>query len=346
MMDQAQMDQIRFPVRRLCPLALATCAVLAAGPAVAQRVVELTPNLVSLPASDLSLVVDAEGREWLRFATTSWNNGRGPLEVAAGPVETGSGKQQIYQVVYSSDGGSTLHYSGSMEYHEEHDHIHFNDFALYTLQPMNASGGSSRAGAKTTFCIMDNTRVDTSLPGASDTAFYTSCNKELQGMSVGWGDTYGAHLDGQAFDFSDYPDGIYRLGIEIDPKKLLVEQSKSDNMSCLLLSVTRPNTVTVLDNSGSCTGVTSISPDTARMGTSVQATISGFGFVPGMKIRFEGGNGPRPVASDVVLVSDTDTVDTISATITVPYKKQPGRDPLWNLRVGGSVLADGFLVTP
>src|SRR3546814_10882369 len=109
---------------------------------------------------------------------------------------------------------------------------------------MDASGCSSRTGAKTTFCIMDNERINTSLPGASETAFYSGCSKELQGMSVGWGDTYGAHLHGPAFDFTGYPEGIYRLGLELDPKKLPVEESKSDTMSCLRISVTRPSTAT------------------------------------------------------------------------------------------------------
>ena len=36
--------------------------------------------------------------------------------------------------------------------------MHFNDYALYTLQPVNAPGGSLRTGAKTTFCVMDTSR--------------------------------------------------------------------------------------------------------------------------------------------------------------------------------------------
>ena len=65
-----------------------------------------------------------------------------------------------------------------------------------------------------------------------------------------------------------------------------------------------------------------------------------------MGVSFDGGNGPRPIASNVQLISNTDTVDQITATVTVPYKKKAGRDPVWNVRVGsGGMLANGFRVT-
>jgi len=78
----------------------------------------------------------------------------------------------------------------------------------------------------------------------------------------------------------------------------------------------------------------------------VQVTITGYGFSSGTSVTFEGGNGPRPVASNVQLSSDTAGLDTITATITVPYKKNIGRDPVWDLRVGtGGLLNNAFTVT-
>ena len=64
-----------------------------------------------------------------------------------------------------------------------------------------------------------------------------------------------------------------------------------------------------------------------------------------MPVSFEGGTGPRPVASNIVLASDTSTTDTITATVTVPYKKQASKNPVWDLRVGSGVLPDAFTVT-
>lgn len=315
-------------------------------PGTAAAQTALPPNLISLPAFGLSLITDSGGRSTLRFSTTTWNNGAGPLELAAGEVETGSGKLRVYQVVYQSGGGSTLNYAGAFEYHPQHEHMHFNDYALYTLQPVNAPGGSERIGAKTTFCVMDTSPISLGLPGAPGQAFYSRCGRDLQGMSVGWGDTYGAHLAGQEIDFSANADGIYKLKIEVDPKKVLVESNENDNLSCVLLSIKKPSTVTVLDSSGLCSSVASISPNSARVGTSVQVTITGYGFTPGMGVGFDGGGGSRPVASNVRLASDTATVDQITATVTVPYKKQSGKSQYWNVRVGsGGTLYRGFIVT-
>lgn len=306
----------------------------------------LPPNLVPLGAFGTTLATDSGGRSTLRFSTTTWNKGIGPMEIAAGDVETGSGKLRVYQVVYQTSGPPVLHFAGAFEYHPAHDHMHFNDYALYTLQPVNAPGGSSRTGAKTTFCVMDNTPINLGLPGAPSRPFYTRCGRDLQGMSVGWGDTYGAELAGQEIDFSGNADGIYQLKIEVDPKKVLVESNESDNVSCVLLSIKKPSTVTVLDTSGLCASVASITPNLARTGTTVQVTITGYGFTPGMGVSFDGGNGTRPVASNVQLTSNTESLDQIRATVTIPYKKNPGRDPVWNVRVGnGGVLVNGFTVT-
>lgn len=331
--------------RRMPCVSAAIVGVLSlAGTAIAQT--SLRPNLIPLGAFDTTLATDASGRSTLRFSTTTWNNGAGPLELAAGDVETGSGKLRVYQVVYLSDGGSTLHYAGAFEHHPQHDHMHFNDYALYTLQPVNAPGGSARTGAKTTFCLMDTSPINPRLSGAPREAFYSRCGRDFQGISVGWGDTYFAHLPGQEIDFTSNADGIYQLKIEVDPKKLLVESNKSDNLSCVLLDIRKPGTVRVLDSSGQCSTVVAITPNTARMGNSVQVIISGYGFTQGMGVSFDGGNGPRPVASNVQLTSDTDSLDQITATVTVPYKKKAGRDPLWNVRVGsGGALVNAFWVT-
>lgn len=331
----------------LCMMALGALLVGVASSAtdtLAQSAIALPPNLKALPASNISLVADANGGSTLRFATTSWNSGTGPLQLEAGSVDTGSGKQQVLQRVFNSDGTSTLFIAGWFQWHSGHNHFHFDDYALYTLQPVNAPGGYQLTGSKTTFCVMDTTRVDTSLPGAPQQAVYSTCGIQIQGMSVGWGDTYGSHLAGQELDFTGNADGIYQLKIEIDPNKKIVEGDENDNESCVLLSIQKPNTVTVLDSSGSCSSIQSITPNSAPMGTSVQVSITGFGFTQGMAVSFQGGNGARPVASNVVLASDTDGLDLITATVTVPIKKGRSKDPVWDLRVGDAILRNAFTV--
>lgn len=341
------MNKTQWYVRKIALAAVIAGSVSFTTGTHAQTVIALPPNLKPLPASNFSLVADSSGGSTLRFSTTSWNSGTGPLQLEAGSVDTGSGKQQVLQRVFNSDGTSALFFAGWFEWHPTHSHFHFDDYALYTLQPVNAPGGYQLTGSKTTFCVMDTTKINMSLPGAPQQAIYSTCGSQIQGMSIGWGDTYGSHLPGQELDFTGNADGLYQLKIGIDPNKNLVESNKNDNESCVLLSIKKPSTVTVLDSSGSCSVVQSITPNSAQMGTSVQVTITGFGFTEGTAVSFEGGNGSRPVASNVVLTEDTETVDTITATVTVPFKRKPGKDPVWDLRVGtGGVLRNAFTVSP
>ena len=312
----------------------------------AQQILELRPNLKPLPADAVML----EGGTTLLFSTTSWNAGDGPLELRAGETSGLVGpdfKQNVYQRVYLSGGGFYDRLAGTFEWHPEHDHFHFQDYALYTLQPVNAPGGSQRTSSKTTFCVVDNTRVDTTLPRAPGGAVYTTCGPSVQGMSVGWGDTYPYYLPGQSIDFTGNPSGDYKLSIEIDPKNQLLEISDGDNISCVLLRIdVSRSTVTVLNSAG-CDPVggevvvASIQPSSARKGSVVPVTITGSGFAAGMQVTFENGSGPRPTATNVTIVD----ANTITANVTV--KRSGGsRDQIWDVRVGSGVLPDGFTVQP
>ena len=193
----------------------------------------MTPNLVALPASDFHLETDATEQTVLRFSATSWNDGLGPLELVAGDVV--NGKRNVSQRIYNDDGSFSDHPAGSFEWHADHDHFHFGNYALYTLQPIAAPGASERTSSKTTFCIMDTDRVNTRLPGAPKRAQYTRCDRDVQGMSVGWGDTYGYHLAGQEIPVTH--SGDYRLLLEFDPKNQLIEGNEGDNVSEVRLRI-------------------------------------------------------------------------------------------------------------
>jgi hypothetical protein len=311
----------------------------------APQVVELTPNLQAFPAFDLALVPNFTGGTRLRFSTTTWNSGAGPLELIAG--EAGPEGQNVYQRVDLSDGSFVDYHAGTFVWHPTHNHFHFEGYAVYTLQPVNAPGGSQRTSSKTTFCIIDTTKVDTRLPGAPRKPVYVSCNPDVQGMSVGWGDTYDYTLAGQDIDFTGNPSGDYRLTIEVDPQKRLRETNDGDNLACALIRVNVSNsTVQVLDNTGCDTSVgdvvvSGIEPDSVQAGTAVDVTITGAGFAAGMTVSFENGSGPRPTASNVI-VQDA---NTITATVTVK-RGGPASARVWDVRVGSGVLIDGFTVLP
>jgi hypothetical protein len=307
-----------------------------AGPAAAQ--VDLTPNLEALPAFSIGL--DSTGTRLL-FSTESWNSGTGPLELRAGAVN--SSGQLVYQRIYRSDGTFRDQPAGTFSYHSGHLHFHFDQYARYTLQPADAPGASDRISSKTTFCVMDTDLVDGSLPGAPSQPAYVSCNASVQGMSVGWGDTYVRTLPGQSIDVSGLPEGDYRLVIDVDPMNRIEESDDGDNQSCVLIHL-RPAAVTVLNANGcdpvAPVVVSSISPNGVRRGSSVAVEIHGSGFAAGMPVSFENGSGPRPSVRNIAFIDGTKITATVSA------KAGGGKSSsVWDLRAGPSVLRNAFSVT-
>ena len=208
-------------------------------------IVERQPNITPFPARDIRIEERSDGTTHLRFTTLSWNNGAGALEIHAGAIDTVNGKQEVIQRIYSDNGIYRDVKAGSFVYHADHGHIHFEDYAIYTLQPVVANGAKDRISSKTTFCIMDTTRISTKLPGAPKRAVYKICTGTVQGMSVGWGDRYGYSLAGQSIDITALSDGDYNLKIEIDPKSQIVESNDNDNISTVRIRLTN-GTVIVL----------------------------------------------------------------------------------------------------
>ena len=122
------------------------------------------------------------------LSSQAWNSGLGLLERVAS--EKDAANQNIYERIHLDDGSYYDRLAGIFVWHEEHGHFHFEEYALYTLQAANAPGASERTSSKTTFCVIDTDRINHRLPGAPKRPVYRTCGGEIQGMSVGWGDTY------------------------------------------------------------------------------------------------------------------------------------------------------------
>lgn len=323
-----------------------------AGVASAQQVVERLPNIKALPAFEVTAGLNLVYQNpELRFSTTTANLGDGPLELIGG--ETGRGKQNIYQRIYLSDGTFYDRRVGAYVWHPEHQHIHVENYAQYVLQALNAPGNSQRTGQKTSFCVMDTDRIGTS---GSSQPYYVNCDTTVQGMSVGWADTYHAHLAGQEIDMTGLPDGDYTLTIVADPNARLHESTTADNTSCIKLRITGIATspsVTVLNATGCGAGgsppgggtvtLNSILPNSGRIGDLIPVAITGTGFTSGVAVSFEGGSGAKLPVTDVVVESSS----AISAIVTVQKQGNPrNADTTWDLRVGDAVLRDAFVVLP
>jgi len=329
------------------------CALLALAISQSASAQDVLPNLEPFAASEVQLT---DGGNTLRFSTTSWNRGAGPMELVGGDIiEPGTpedpGSREVWQRIYQADGTSRLELVGAFEYHGgTHRHFHLEDYAFYTLQPIDAATGTERQSDKVSFCLLDNEKINTRLPNAPKKPVYSTCNPDVQGISVGWGDTYGYNLDGQSFDFTNNPTGVYLVTIEVNPvladgTRHLIESNYTDNIACTLVRINREAfSVQVLDTTcnptyGTVT-VSSISDNQLRQGSQTTVTINGSGFGNGIDVHFSNGSGKVPVVSNVQVVDAL----TIEATVTVPTGGSLS-DPVWDLNVGPAVLADAVTVT-
>jgi Lysyl oxidase len=61
----------------------------------------------------------------------------------------------------------------------------------------------------------------------------------LQGLPVGWGDTYTSGLAGQSIDITGLPDGIYWLRSTADFEDRIDERRDNNNSAKVKIQITR-----------------------------------------------------------------------------------------------------------
>lgn len=215
---------------------------------------ELLPDLIALPANELSVRVRKDGRR-LRFASSLGNIGAGPIEVRPNNLlPCPEGQHNSTQVIYldgnanarynpKKDTSFVRHRAGCMVYHPLHHHWHFKASARYTLrypvtktQPVPVVVSARR---KVSFCLRDTARVPERY-GVFDYALaYGSCTRRSpQGISIGWMDVYQSFLAGQVLRLpDDLPNGLYCLETVVDPIDQLVETNNDNNSSVRALRI-------------------------------------------------------------------------------------------------------------
>ena len=193
----------------------------------------LYPDLQTMAPADLVFAKRSDGTHILRFSNTVKNMGPGRLEIQGNPKPRKRDQntlRQIYQNLYDAplDGNRTAHLPVASDavYHAGHQHFHFADFALYELLVHDGTDyvPANKHGTKTSFCIMDTTRVPTN-PPTSYPSQYQRCGGELQGLTPGWGDTYDFTLIDQwvVLGKDRLADGEYGLRSIADPYDKLDE---------------------------------------------------------------------------------------------------------------------------
>lgn len=227
----------------------------------------------------------------LRFSSTVWNAGEGRLELQGDPNPGGAAG--IYQNIYDAPTGGALAVqrfaSNDYVYHPDHYHYHFEDFAEYGLLKRDAAGtynATSQRGKKTSFCIMDYTRINGSGPADDQ---YSNCNATRQGLSVGWGDTYYASLVGQWVDLGTSPlaDGDYAVRSVADPRNKLNEAGRDGNNVGVTYFSVRNGTLLIGATPPPPPARCSLSPTTAGVGASVTVSCQYFGAGEVVRIYWE-----------------------------------------------------------
>ena len=252
------MSEDRTPARRrghrLIALTslVATLTALNAGAAAAQLAPgpgsELLPDLITRPHSELYV----QGN-MLRLSNTIANRGTGPLEIypepTAGDDCDGDGDpandRRAFQRTFRDSGNSfSLGYFlrgqdnwssarpiGCMIYHPAHSHWHFQDFSLYVLR-QESTGLVAGRSVKVSFCVIDTDHLFPGYRGSPGSSYYggDGCGpSSVEGMSIGWADTYGASLAGQSLVISGLPPASYCLISRADPVDRLHEANEANN---------------------------------------------------------------------------------------------------------------------
>jgi hypothetical protein len=212
------------------------------------------PDLIALPANELSVQVRKDGRR-LRFSSSLGNTGVGPIEVRPNNLlPCPEGQHNSTQIIYvdananglynaKKDTGFVRHRAGCMIYHPLHHHWHFKASARYTLRAPVAEGQTEgivvSARRKVSFCLRDTARVPARYGEFDYDLAYGRCTKRSpQGISIGWMDIYQSFLAGQALRLpDDLPNGLYCLETVVDPIDQLVETNNDNNSSVRALRI-------------------------------------------------------------------------------------------------------------
>jgi Lysyl oxidase len=200
------------------------------------------PDLVALPGWGMS-TSSRRGHDYLAFNSTEWNAGPGTM-VVEGFRGTDDQTMDAFQYFLRDEQPVGKAPIGQLEYHAGggHNHWHFEQFTRYTL--LDGSRQQVLVSGKQSWCLVDTDAIDLTLPGANLLGFgqelATSCGgpgalwiREV--LDVGWGDTYGQYVAGQAFDITDLPNGRYYVRVHVNPLGAIFESTTANNVEDRLI---------------------------------------------------------------------------------------------------------------
>lgn len=228
-------------------LTLASCTT--EGPEVGTRRLALGAALLPDMVEEISHlgVQNKQQRSFLRFSSTHWNQGAGPLQIR-GATETGPCPPEVtggtvctfakQELLDSEGNGVAVHDAGVSVFHIEHNHWHQGDVAEFELRAGSLDGPAVASSTKVTFCLIDYDS-DPDFVDRRSTRQYFDCDGTFQGVSVGWGDEYHHSTPGQELDITDVAVGDYYLTHLVNPAGNWLESNYGNNFSWVKLRLSR-----------------------------------------------------------------------------------------------------------
>ncbi len=191
----------------------------------------LLPDVVPTEPAEM-YIRNSAGKKTLRFSTTFYNQGKGPLELI-GHTDTKNNITYASQYIYEENGVGQYRDIGGFVFHPLHGHWHVDQYVFYELWSTNSQGKADKFLINTdkmSFCIWDEKVHDLTIDNAPKGRVYLrTCNGRQQGMSVGWSDTYTAAIEGQEIDITGIADGTYIFRSIINPDKKIAETNYDNN---------------------------------------------------------------------------------------------------------------------
>lgn len=247
------MSAWRLALARLAALLLTPLFLLPSAAAGTGASRDLLPDLVTRRPATIFLQVTERGKRLVRFSNEVVNVGIGPLELRPRADDCNRNgnlrdDRTSYQRIYrdtDGDGRFTrgvdvllrTRSAGCTRFHPAHKHWHFEalaEYALYRGQVTEPPGRLPSVGRKVSACVLDTKRRLPTAPGSPRRRYYgsgaRSCGRDsVGGVSIGWGDRYGARVSGQALDVTKLGDGVYCLVSHADPENRLMESNERNN---------------------------------------------------------------------------------------------------------------------
>jgi hypothetical protein len=179
-------------------------------------------------------------------------------------------QQLITQRIYHKNNGVMTYYdrwAGAMTYHPTHGHNHVDDWGVFTLRledpndPNPLNWAIVGDGAKLGFCLMDygtcstypnhckdintdymigTTMLNGDFPNYGLGGGSYSCSPVEQGISSGYTDIYGEHLDGMWINIPPGTcNGDYWIVAEIDHHNSFLESDSTNNWTATPFTLTQ-----------------------------------------------------------------------------------------------------------